>query len=177
MNAGSTADSVALAPAAEDFSDFFRAEFTSMVALAHGVCGDRSAAEDIAAEALSRANDKWDTVSGYDKPGAWLRRVTINLARSHGRRLGTRERFLRRQRSEPTVAAPTSDHELWDAVRTLPDKQRSAIVLRYLEDLPVAEIAEILGCTASTAGSHLQKARTRLAEILQSDASNEGGRR
>ncbi len=143
-----------------------------MAALAETVCADPGEAEDIAAEALRRAHDRWDAVGRYERPGAWLRRVTINLAHSHSRRIGTRRRFLSRQRA--TVAAttiPDSDDELWEAVAQLAPKQRAAIALRYLEDLSTEEIAEVLEIAPSTARNHLHQACKNLALILQ-----EGGR-
>ena len=59
-----------------------------MVALAAAVSGNRIAAEDIAQDAFVKAHDRWDDLSTYDKPGAWVRRVTINLA------LNTRKRVI-----------------------------------------------------------------------------------
>ncbi len=153
------------------FGTFFRAEFTNMVALAEAVCGDPSAAEDIAAEAMSKAHDRWAKIGGYDKPATWVRRVTINMAHSHGRRLSTRRKFLRAQRSEPAATLAERDDELWAAVAKLAPKQRSAIALHYLEDLSVAEIAEVLECTVSTATSHLHNGRKKLATLLTSSAS------
>ncbi len=156
---------------AERFTDFFHREFVKMVALAEAVSGDPSAAEDIAAEAMSRANDRWDAVSQYDRPGAWLRRVTINLATSRRRRLGVERRHLRQKRAIDLTEPPADvDHPVWAEVARLPAKQRGAVALFYIEDLPVAEIAEVLDCSVSTATTHLSRARQRLAERL-----SEGG--
>ncbi len=66
----------------EPFEGFFDREYPRMVAVAYAVSGSRWAAEELAQEACLRAYRSWDKVSGYDKPGAWLRRVTINLATS-----------------------------------------------------------------------------------------------
>jgi len=165
------ADRVPLDPA-EPFGAFFQREFFSMVALAQAVSGDPAAGEDIAAEAMLRASQRWDRLSGYDRPGAWVRRVTINLASNRRRRRATERRWLARQRpEESTTAGPEFDDVLWAAVASLPTKQRAAIALRYIDDLPVAEIADALGCTTSTATSHLHKARTTLAELLEKGAA------
>jgi RNA polymerase sigma-70 factor (ECF subfamily) len=56
---------------------------------------------------------------------------------------------------------------VWAAVAQLPPQQRAAIALHYLEDRSVADIAEILECTPSTAKNHLHKGRTRLAQVLE----------
>jgi RNA polymerase sigma-70 factor, ECF subfamily len=64
------------------------------------------------------------------------------------------------------VDLPTTDHEFWDAVRGLPDRQAQAIALHYLEDRPVADIAEILGCAPATVKVHLHRGRRALADAL-----------
>ena len=76
---------VELSPA--DFETFFRREYKPMVALAAAVSGSAELAEDVAQEAMVRARRHWDRVSTYDKPGTWVRRVTINLALSSRRKL------------------------------------------------------------------------------------------
>lgn len=159
-----------------DFDAFYRLEFASMVALARAICGDHQQAEDLAQEAMSRAHRHWPKVSTYDRPGAWLRRVTINLALSRRRRFQRELVMLRRSAATqpPTFEEPavSSDGEVWQAVRLLPPRQRAAVALFYQEDLSTADIAEALGCTVSTATSHLSQARARLAEILNEDLSD-----
>ncbi len=154
-----------------DFDSFYRLEFASMVALAKAICGDHQQAEDLAQEAMSRAHRNWSKVSGYERPGAWLRRVTINLALSRRRRFQRELLMLRRsaaaQRLAPDQQQPGGpDDEVWQAVRRLPPKQRAAIALFYQEDQSTADIAAALGCTVSTATSHLSQARSRLAIML-----------
>lgn len=153
------------------FDVFFRQEFVGMVSLAEAVSGDPAHAEDLAAEAMSRAHEKWETVGRMDKPGAWVRRVTINLATSRRRKRGTERKWLGRQRaSDHLSTAPEPHHPVWAAVAQLPANQRAAVALHYLDDLPVAEIAEILECAVSTATSHLHEGRKKLAVLLQKGA-------
>lgn len=61
------------------------------------------------------------------------------------------------------------DGALWAAVRQLSDKQRTAIALYYVDDLPLDEIASVLGCSAGTVKTHLQRGRRRLAELLDDE--------
>ena len=152
-----------------DFDTFYRLEFTSMVALARAICGDHQQAEDLAQEAMSRAHRNWHKVSTYDRPGAWLRRVTINLALSRRRKLQREVGMLRRTASQErdVVGAPTDpDEEIWEAVGQLPPRQRAAVALFYQFDQTTSEIADAMGCSVSTATSHLSQARARLAKIL-----------
>ncbi len=159
-----------------DFDSFYRKEFASMVALAGAICGDHRFAEDLAQEAMSRAHKHWAKVGGYDRPGAWLRRVTINLALSKRRRLQRELAVLRRSAIEqppPVDTAPGSDGEVWEMVRKLPPKQRAAVAPFYQQDLSTSDIADALGCTVSTATSHLNQARTRLAALLNEPIDEE----
>lgn len=150
------------------FDDFYLREFRPMVALAAAVCGSSLLAEDLAQEAMTRIYRRWDRVSAYDKPGAFARRVTINLASSRRKRDAVAERGRSRLGTQHAVPPPAEPHtEVWDAVRRLPPKQRAAIALHYLEDRPVDEIADILGCASATARVHLHRARATLATLLE----------
>lgn len=153
------------------FDAFYRREYGAMVALAAAVSGSGSIAEDLAQEALVRAHRSWPKISTYDKPGAWLRRVTINLATNAKRRRVTEERSrVRLVPTSSTAEIELRDDGVWAAVAALPDKQRAAIALYYLEDRPVAEIADILGCSVNTAKAHLHQGRNALERRLE-DAS------
>ncbi len=163
---GSRRDGPTRGPAL-DYSQFYLREHRPMVALAAAVSGSNLAAEDIAQEALVRAYRRWDRVGGLDKPGAWLRRVTINLALSSRKRASTELKARLRMGPQPMLSPAPADHDhVWAAVRSLPGQQRAAIALHYLEDRPVAEIAQILGCAESTAKVHLHRGRTALADLL-----------
>jgi len=103
-----------------------------------------------------------------DKPGAWVRRVAINLATSRIRRRTIEVKAkLRLLGDRPPVAEVGGlDDELLAAVAGLPAKQRAAIALHYLDDRPVGEIAEILQCSTATARVHLHRGRAALFERL-----------
>ncbi|MDH4168444.1 MAG: sigma-70 family RNA polymerase sigma factor [Acidimicrobiia bacterium] len=161
-------------PVAAEFDSFYRKEFPAMVALAASVGAGTAIAEDVAQEAMVKAHRNWAKISSYDNPGAWVRRVTINLATSTARRRATEVKAklrLRRRARPPMAAASPIAEPIWAAVAQLPRQQRAAIALYYLEDRPVAEIAEILECAPATAKVHLHRARTHLAEVLRLDGS------
>lgn len=155
-------------PSETDFDAFFRRERVGLVALAAAVSGSHLAAEDLAHEALTRAYQRWDRLVEYDKPGAWVRRVTINLALSSRKRLANEAKARLRLRAEPTMApAPEIHDDVWAAVKQLPGKQRAAVALHYLEDRSTAEIAEVLDCAEATARVHLHRGRQALGEMLE----------
>lgn len=148
-----------------DFSTFYRAQFASVATVAGATTGDRSLGEDIAQEAFQRAHDDWARVSRLDKPGAWVRRVAVNLALTRRRRRGAESRALGRLGTRVRVEERRHP-EVWDAVAKLPPRQRAVVALHYHEGHSVAEIAELLDCSVSAATSNLHKARTRLADLL-----------
>jgi RNA polymerase sigma-70 factor (ECF subfamily) len=156
----------------EPFDVFYRREFPRMVTLACAVSGSWAGAEDIAQDALIEIRHRWETVGGYDKPGAWVRRVTIQLASKRLRRARAEAAaWLRLAPAEPIARGPEEVEDVLRAIRRLPHRQRAAITLCYLEDRSVREVAEILDCAEGTAKAHLYKARTALARMLAEEAS------
>ncbi len=151
------------------FEALFVEEYPKMVALAAAVSGSRTFAEDLAQEAMQRLNRDWSKVQGYQSPGAWLRRVTINLALSQRRRFANEAKAKLRLSPITADALPQSaaEHEpVWQAVAELPRKQRAAIALLYLEDRSIDEIADILDVAPSTVRVHLHRARQTLRDQL-----------
>src|SRR5262249_7531321 len=107
-------------------------------------------------------------ISGYDEPGAWVRRVAINLAMSRLRR-GARElRALTRLagRRADDWHMPEESREFWAAVRALPRQQAVVLTLHYYADLPVADIATVLGLAEGTVKAHLHKGRDALRKQI-----------
>jgi RNA polymerase sigma-70 factor (ECF subfamily) len=151
-----------------NFDALYRREYKSIRALAWALTGNSWTAEDIAQEAFLRAHREWNRISAYDEPGAWVRRVAINLATSVLRRRVREGRALLRlggQRQDEFVMADP-DREFWSALRSLPRQQAAVLALHYYEDLPVADIAAVLDLAEGTVKAHLHKARANLARRL-----------
>jgi RNA polymerase sigma factor (sigma-70 family) len=150
------------------FEDFFRLEYPAMVALAAAVSRAPAMAEDLVQEAMLRARRHWDRVGGLDKPGTWVRRVTINLALNSRRGLAreARTRLAWWEHRGHAEQSQSLDPDLLEALHTLSPRQRAAVALHYLEDRSTAEIADLLGCSESTARVHLHRGRHALAEHL-----------
>jgi RNA polymerase sigma-70 factor (ECF subfamily) len=152
------------------FEDFFRSEYPRLVPMVHALLGDRDRAEDVAQEALAAAQQAWPTVSRYERPGAWVRRVALNRTSNVRRRRGREVVALRRASGAPapeSVEEPAAgDERLWRLVRDLPEQQRFAVVLYYVEDRSVAEVAGILQCSEGSVKTHLSRARAALARAL-----------
>jgi RNA polymerase sigma-70 factor (ECF subfamily) len=161
------------------FANFYSREYRSIYALCLALAGP-AAADDLTQEAFIRAHRNWERIVSYDVPAAWVRRVAINLATSLARRLAAEGRALRRfagrressgQHRDPERLDP--DDRLWAEVRRLPPRQASILVLHYVEDLSVDQIAELLGLSGNTVKVHLHRGRAGLASRLPQTA--EGG--
>jgi len=160
------------AGAVQDFDAFYAGEYSAIVALAFALSGSRWAAEDLAQDAFLAAHRDWDRIGAYERPGAWVRQVVTNLSVSAFRRRIAEAKALTRA----AIGQPTSVSELsadgadfWRAVRSLPRRQAQAVTLHYLEDLSVADIAEILGTAEGTVKKHLHEGRKALAQRFGSE--------
>ena len=142
-----------------------------MERLAYLMVGDPESARDLAQEAFARAFASWRRVGGYDRPGAWVRRVLIRLAvRARGRR--SRE-VPGETPDRPVVAGETTAIVVRDAVLALPPRQRACVVMTYFVGLSAREVGEALGCAEATVRVHLHDARRTLAEQLGEFAMEE----
>ncbi len=141
--------------------------FDDLAAIAYRVAyrmvGSREDARDLAQEAMARAYAHWRRASHH--PEAWVARVTANLAIDLLRRKG---------RLQPGVPEPSADHgtrvleriELVRALQELPRRQRQVVVMRYLADLPEAEVARELGCSAGSVKQHASRGLAALRASL-----------
>ena len=143
----------------EPFVELYRTRYDAMVRLAYLLTGDRSAAEELAQDAFVAVHRNWGRPSN---PSAYLRTAVVNACRSWGRRK-VLERDRRPAPSEPSVLAPD---EMWDTLQTLPERQRTAVVLRFYEDLPDREIADVLGCREGTVRTLVHRGLAALKEEL-----------
>lgn len=150
------------------FETFYRDAYQSMVGIAIALTSGTSEAEDLVQEAFVEAHRRWDQISQYDQPHAWVRRVVINRATSLRRRWGAELRALSRI-GPPHAAAPDMSpetSEVWQAVRGLPRRQQQAITLHYVAQLSLTETADAMGCSTGAVKSHLHRGREALRRPL-----------
>lgn len=135
--------------------------------------GDLGTAEELAQETLVRACERWATVRALDDPGAWLRTVALNLARSRWRRRAAERRANARTHARAQIRDPGPDHAdamaVRDALATLAMRPRQALVLRYVVGLDHAGIAHALGTTTGNARVIVHRALGALGDALGRD--------
>lgn len=160
--------------AEQDFTAFYDATWSRTVACAYAVTGELGAAEDVAQDAYSRAWPRWATLSSYDDPGAWVRRVATRQAISRWRRGRTALGFLARSRPpEPSAAPDENTVALVTALRQLPEAQRRALVLHHLAGFSVAEVAATEHCPEGTVKARLSRGRAALLPLLGDTTNGE----
>ena len=161
-----------------EFSALYQARFGDLATQLYAYLGDRAEAQDVVQEAFVRAWQRWPQISEYDDPVAWIRRVAWNLATSRHRRRAVARRFLLRAAPPETEPGANPDRvALVAALRQLPERQRRAVVLHYLADLSVADIAAEIGVAQGTVKSWLHRARAELARLLSDSGESTPGRR
>jgi RNA polymerase sigma-70 factor, ECF subfamily len=150
------------------FDELYLREYPGLIAVATALSGRHVDSEDLVQDTMVRALANWRKVQGLDRPGGWCHRVLINRYRSWWRRRRTEQLHQARQRNEePSVDGPSVETvTFWQAVRELPIRPRSVVVLYYAGDLAVTDIANVLDVPEGTVRSDLTRARTFLAPRL-----------
>jgi RNA polymerase sigma-70 factor (sigma-E family) len=157
-----------------DFDSFYRDEYGAVLRTVRLVLGDAERAEEVTQEAFVRALKRWSKVREMTRPGGWVAVVAVNA---------DRKRWRRESRGAVTPTEETSrDHAssvvvsltIREALFRLTVRQRAAVVLRYLTDLPIADIATALGCAEGTAKATLHQALSALrADLSEVDEDEE----
>jgi len=152
------ADEMSVAPISIDlvFEDSFEDLYGRAYGVAYQLLGRRTEAEDVAQEALARAFVQWRKIRGYAE--AWVVRVAGNLAIDTWRK----RRHVDEHRSTddtPGIApAPSALRvDLHQALAQLSKRQREVLVLRFLADLPEADVARALGCSVGSVKQHASR--------------------
>lgn len=154
-----------------EYDWYFRACFAPVSRTVFLMVHDRALAEDVTQEALYRMLRHWRTVSGYERPEAWVRRVAIRIAVRELQRRAARP--SKERLGQPVAHDELPDPDVARAVAELAPMQRAAVVLFYWEDRPVHEVAELLQVSDSTVKQHLHRARHRLALMLGEEEADD----
>lgn len=153
----------------EGFREFVDARYVELLRIAYHLTGSPHEAEDLLQSALVKVLGRWGRI---DDPVAYLRRVMVNHLSSMWRRHRVREVLtaILPDRPAPDAAYGIAERQaVYAAMRGLPARTRAVIVLRYLADLPEAEVAATLGCSVGTVKSRASRGLARLREALDAD--------
>jgi RNA polymerase sigma-70 factor (sigma-E family) len=165
-------------PAAERaFRGFAAARLPALLRFGHLLTGDPRSAEDLVQSALARTALSWPRVRRQDDPEGYVRRTMLNLQANVRRGRPWREAPTA---DPPDVVEPRSAQDdyddrdrMWQALATLPPRQRAVLVLRYYSELSEAEIAETLGCSPGTVKSQAAKALAKLRLLTDFTGSDQ----
>jgi len=154
-----------------EFRDFARTRGASLHRAAYLLCGDRHLADDLVQESLAKCFVHWGRVRRADNPDAYARRILVNEVRRHWRRhrhAPWPADIALTEPVSPDATGPVADRlALWQALTTLPRRQRESVVLRYLEGLSEPETAAVLGCSTGTVKSQTARALHTLENLFQ----------
>jgi RNA polymerase sigma-70 factor (sigma-E family) len=150
-----------------EFQEFYQASRDACLRAVLASVDDRELAEDLVAEAFTRAWMSWHQVSRHPSPAAWVVRTALNTRVSWWRRR-RREIALDggHEVADTTAGDPPVDPALLTALRRLPRRQREVIALRVFLDLDTRSTANVLGMAPGTVTAHLSRAVTTLRKHL-----------
>ncbi len=162
------------AAAKYQFEGFAAKASDTLLRTGYLMTGDAREAEDLVQETFLRVARRWNQVRSMDHPAAYARRILINLVLQDAERR-SRQKAELREHAGIDAADPSAARALrhvddlaefrW-ALAQLTARQRAVLVLRYWADLPVGEVADILGCSPGSVTGTTSRAAVRLAEIL-----------
>ena len=156
------------------YEEFADSRLGALLRYALMLTGDPHTAQDLVQETMVRVQLNWRRVDRSDSPDGYVRRILTNQFIDLRRGSWLQRVLLRAEPDE--VQAVRADHaaetverdRMWSLLSRLPRRQRAAVVLRYYEDLPDAEIAEALGCAVGTVRSSISRALATLrAELVE----------
>jgi len=151
------------------FEEFVAARGPALVRLARGLLRDPHTAEDVVQDVLAKALLKWGRVSAADDPIAYVNRMVVNASTSFWRRAARRERATDVLPDEGFADATgqVADRDaLMEALRELPTKQRTVLVLRHFEDYSDEQIADLLDVTTGTVRSNAHRGLAAMRERM-----------
>jgi RNA polymerase sigma-70 factor (sigma-E family) len=150
----------------------FEQEGQSLVRLARLFVDDRNAAEDLVQEAFIRLARSAHRIQDETKAAAYLRSIVLNLARDDNRRglVSLRHHLpqdAHRASTEDVIELEEDKQQVIDALRELPHRQRTALVLRYYDELGIDDIAAAMGISRNSVKTHLQRGLAALEDKLR----------
>lgn len=166
-----------------DFDAWVASRGPALLRLALVLTGNTADAEDVVQDALSRALPRWDRIARVEDVDAYVKRMVVNAHTTWWRKFRRRESPAADVHTGETTPGPADGpglgaderRRLWEACRALPEAQRTAVVLRFYEQLDYDEIASLTGVREGTVRSRVSRGIAVLRAQLGTDAGVEGG--
>jgi RNA polymerase sigma-70 factor (sigma-E family) len=151
-----------------EYVEYVSAHLGRMRRVAYLLCGDFDRADDIVQATVERLYVRWRQVRGAGNVDAYVHTVLVRVFLAERRRLWSRVRLMDEPPDRPAPAGQPADERIAvrAALRMLPRRQQAVLVLRFLCDLPVADVAEILGCAPGTVKSQTSDGLATLRRSL-----------
>lgn len=137
----------------------------------HALC-DTHYAEDITQEVFLKLCQSMPDFESEEHEKAWILRVTINMCKNYNKKAYSHPN-VELSENIPISDSYRSDGTVLTAVKSLPDKYRTAVYLYYFEGYPIKEIAAIMGSNQNTVSSLLMRARKKLEVMLEGELGDE----
>lgn len=153
-----------------DFARWYESTADGLTRRVSAAVGDQLLGREAAAEAFARAYERWPRVSNMESPEGWVYRVAVNICRRSWQQRMLESRALARML--PAAIGDVGDHhhdDVYRACRRLPPRMRTAIRLRYWDDLTECQVADRMGISPGTVSALLSTGRSRLRRALGSD--------
>ncbi|GAB3867888.1 SigE family RNA polymerase sigma factor [Dactylosporangium cerinum] len=159
------------------YVEYFQPRLPQLHRLAVMLCGDADRADDIVQAAVTTLYTRWRQARQADNLDAYVRRSVVNAFLSERRRFWSRVVLTETLPDRPAVTGQPADErlEIRAALKKLPPKQQAVLVLRFLCDLPVDEVAELVGCSPGTVKSQTSDGLAKLRRQLGALAPAGGG--
>jgi RNA polymerase sigma factor (sigma-70 family) len=147
----------------DEIARLYEEQRNRMRRVAYLMVGGREDAEEIVHDAFSKVAARWRSI---DRPAAYLRTSVVNLCLEWRRRADVARRHAPAPAAEAFAVAPPEIDETWALLERLPRNQRVALVLRFYEDLPLDEVARVMGCRPATARTRIHRALAQLRKEM-----------
>jgi RNA polymerase sigma-70 factor (sigma-E family) len=156
------------APSDEDYVAYVTARLPALKRLAYLLCGDDHRADDVVQESITKLYLHWESARKADHLDGYVRAIVVRTYIDEGRRSWSRVRLFGSVPDRPRVLESTGEDRavLRAALSRLPARQRAVLVLRFLCDLPINEVGELLGCSPGTVKSQTAHGLAKMRQVL-----------
>lgn len=150
-------------------AELYRTHSLGALRLAYVLIGDEQGAQDLVHDAFVRLFGRYRDLRDVDHFDAYLRRTIINLSKNQRRHAAYQRAFLEGARSQPGTSPSEARDDITEALMQLPERQRTALALRYLEDLSEQQTADAMDTTVAAVKSLTQRGSAALRKQLRGE--------